>query len=134
MLADFGMSAILGGNQSALLLSSVCGTPYYTPPEVHQGNRYDGFASDIWSLGIILYSLLYHRPPFQGNPQLSNYKYVCDPSISEGAIEVIEQMMCVNIEERGKSQDILQHEWLTEDAELTRRIALIGGTHFESGV
>lgn len=35
-------------------------------PEVLAGNYYDGFLSDIWSLGVILYIIISATPPFYG--------------------------------------------------------------------
>jgi 5'-AMP-activated protein kinase catalytic alpha subunit len=41
------------------------GTPAYIAPEVIKDEGYKGFASDIWSCGIVLYALLYGTVPFK---------------------------------------------------------------------
>ena len=61
-IIDFGLSNYFSkGN----LLSTLCGSPSYTAPEVILGNKYDGFASDIWTIGIILYTMICGHLPFE---------------------------------------------------------------------
>ena len=45
---------------------TVCGTPNYMAPEVIGGRAY-GAGADRWSLGVVLYTLVVGRPPFQGD-------------------------------------------------------------------
>lgn len=39
------------------------GTPYYLSPEIINSQPYS-FATDIWSIGVILYELCCLKPPF----------------------------------------------------------------------
>merc|ERR1719446_461652 len=61
-LGDLGLGRYLD-LQSILAFSQV-GTPLYMSPEVLRGEGHD-FASDIWSLGCVLYELAMLRSPFQ---------------------------------------------------------------------
>lgn len=61
-IGDFGLCAEIASKRR----KTVCGTPNYIAPEILNEN--DGGYSheaDIWSFGVILYTLLYGKPPFQ---------------------------------------------------------------------
>ena len=45
------------------LLETHYGTPSYAPPEMLRGEKYNGVYSDIWSMGIILYTMLVGNLP-----------------------------------------------------------------------
>lgn len=40
------------------MLSTFCGSPSYTPPEIIQKYRYNAELADVWSLGVTLYAML----------------------------------------------------------------------------
>lgn len=47
------------------MLNCRIGTPYYIAPEV-LNKAYD-YKCDLWSLGIVLYMIIYNTPPFKGD-------------------------------------------------------------------
>ena len=49
-------------------MTEVYGSPYYTAPEVFEGS-YDE-KCDVWSVGVLLYTLLAGRPAFEGDTEL----------------------------------------------------------------
>ena len=64
-LSDFGLARkILAGEKDS---NFNCGTVEYAAPELLQNDSVEvPFKADIWSLGVVLYSLLYRRFPFDG--------------------------------------------------------------------
>jgi hypothetical protein len=67
-VSDFGLAKQLEADGSVTHTGAILGTPCYMSPEQAAGSRGDvGPASDVWSLGAILYQMLTGRPPFQAN-------------------------------------------------------------------
>ncbi|NWU97950.1 TSSK1 kinase, partial [Upupa epops] len=65
-LADFGFSKFLSRDEKhrIILSKTFCGSAAYTAPEVLEGIPYDPRISDIWSLGVILYTMVFALMPF----------------------------------------------------------------------
>ena len=66
-IADFGLSNVFDEQR---LLNTFCGSPLYASPEIVKGTPYHGPEVDCWSLGVLLYTLVYGAMPFDG----SNFK------------------------------------------------------------
>ncbi|CAN8311736.1 unnamed protein product [Cochlearia groenlandica] len=61
-ICDFGSGVLLGAGETT---EGVVGTPYYVAPEVLMGWKY-GEKVDVWSVGVVLYTMLAGAPPFYG--------------------------------------------------------------------
>ena len=79
-IIDFGLSHPFDGS---VLLKTKCGSPSYAAPEIITEAEYDGFKTDVWCCGVILYAMLCGFLPFEGETDLELFKCIveCDPEI-----------------------------------------------------
>ena len=72
-IGDFGLAAKL--DYEGERRKTICGTPNYLAPEIisNLGHSYE---ADIWSLGVVMYTLLYGRPPFETSDVKKTYKRI----------------------------------------------------------
>lgn len=66
VLSDFGLSKKI--DPSNPMLTTRCGSEDYVSPELLLGMPYDGKQNDCWSLGVVLYTMLESRLPFDPLP------------------------------------------------------------------
>ncbi|CAB4255236.1 similar to Saccharomyces cerevisiae YDR507C GIN4 Protein kinase involved in bud growth and assembly of the septin ring, proposed to have kinase-dependent and kinase-independent activities [Maudiozyma barnettii] len=118
-IADFGMAALETEDK---LLETSCGSPHYAAPEIVSGIPYHGFASDIWSCGVILFALLTGRLPFDeddGNirnlllkVQSGQFEMPGEDECSKEAQDLLAKILVVDPTKRIKARDILKHPLL----------------------
>ena len=81
-IIDFGLSHEFNGED---FLKTKCGSPSYAAPEIIKGLPYDGFKTDIWCCGIILYAMVCGYLPFDGDTNKILFKNIlkCEPEIPD---------------------------------------------------
>lgn len=76
-ITDFGLAKRIEGNSDLTLTGQILGTPSYMPPEQATSKRaLVAAASDVYSLGAVLYELLTGRPPFRGESPAETLRQV----------------------------------------------------------
>jgi serine/threonine protein kinase len=115
-LADFGLSHSL-----TTLMETSCGTPAYAAPEVINGGECTE-KIDIWSAGIVLYTMLAGKLPFDALNIESLTKEILygDPVFPEhfspDLIDLLMKMLCKSPEERISIAEILVHPFLANES------------------
>jgi len=84
-LADFGLAKQLDSREGgrSMLKASVSGTPAYCAPERLNQDQ-ESKAVDLWSIGCIMYFLLFGVPPFYSNKENEEE---CDDEIFDSVLE-----------------------------------------------
>jgi serine/threonine protein kinase len=118
-LCDFGVGRYISDNHE--LLYDQCGTPAYIAPEVVAGEGYEGFPVDLWSSGVVLYSLLMGSIPFkaqninelQGLIMSGNYKKTT--GISKNANDLLNKLLEIDPKKRINVEEALNHPWFSDN-------------------
>lgn len=102
-IADWGMAAFA---PPTLHLETSCGSPHYASPEIVNGEKYQGNATDIWSCGVILFALLTGRLPFDDRnvrnllAKVKTGKYDMPNWIEPLAKDLLTRMLVVDVKKR----------------------------------
>lgn len=117
-IGDFGVATELVEGQS---LTESCGSPNYAAPEILSvGCRYRGPEVDVWSSGVILYTLLCSCLPFDAEslPELvrdiKGGHYDVPGHVSLGANDLLSNMLTVNPKQRIVIAQIREHSWFKQ--------------------
>lgn len=83
-LTDFGFSRVVRTRGKDVLSETYCGSLSYAAPEILKGVPYFPKMADMWSMGIIMYTMLNKALPFNDSSvkklyekQVSYFKHVC---------------------------------------------------------
>jgi serine/threonine protein kinase len=117
-LADFGLSKIIVPGE---IMFESCGTPAYVAPEVLRKQGYQNEV-DIWSTGVILYTMLARALPFHSQDKKQTFKLIkeADPDMTEAEVwgsisseckDLINKMLIKNPKDRITVPEALKHPW-----------------------
>lgn len=119
VLADFGIAKMLDSNE---VLTTMAGSFGYAAPEVMEKKGH-GKPVDMWSLGVITYTLLCGYSPFRSETmgdlieECRNEKVIFHPrywnDVSDDAKDFIRSLLKADPKKRPTSEKALQHLWLT---------------------
>ena len=111
---DFGLSNYCADSE---LLKSACGSPCFASPEMLSGQPYNGITTDIWSSGIVLYSMLVGTLPFDDQElnalydQIKIGTFYIPSTLSLEAIDFLKKILQVEPNKRMNIFQIKEHPW-----------------------
>jgi len=117
---DFGFSNVMTPGER---FSTFCGSVSYVAPEIIKNIKYVGPEIDIWSLGVILYTLVCGRLPWpetaDGSPAITNiiegdYDKTPLQHLSTGVQDMLARIMVPDPMRRATMLEIRNHAWINE--------------------
>ncbi|KAJ7689046.1 hypothetical protein B0H17DRAFT_1331972 [Mycena rosella] len=114
-IIDFGLSNLY---DPASHLSTFCGSLYFAAPELLNAKLYTGPEVDIWSFGVVLYTLLCGKVPFEDESMPALHA-----KIKRGLVEypawlspeckhLLSRMLVINPLRRAPLSEIMAHPWM----------------------
>uniref|UniRef100_A0A4W4FVV1 non-specific serine/threonine protein kinase n=1 Tax=Electrophorus electricus TaxID=8005 RepID=A0A4W4FVV1_ELEEL len=129
-ICDFGFAKQLRAENG--LLMTPCYTANFVAPEVLKKQGYDA-ACDIWSLGVLLYTMLTGFTPFANGPEdtpeeilarIGSGKFSLTGgywnSVSSEAKDLVSKMLHVDPHQRLTAAQVLRHPWIIHKEQLPK--------------
>ena len=118
-IIDFGFAIKCNRNEYQEFF---CGTVYYMPPEIVNKKKYIPFYSDIWSLGVLLYAMLFGDFPFRANKQEELFQLITegnlifpdDIEVSDKAKNLLSKIFVNKPTKRISLEELLNDPWFKE--------------------
>ncbi|CAJ1072138.1 PAS domain-containing serine/threonine-protein kinase isoform X1 [Xyrichtys novacula] len=114
-LIDFGSAAMMVPGK---LFYNFCGTLEYCSPEVLQGNPYEGPELEMWSLGVLLYTLLFSENPFCGVEEILGAKLKPPFPLSPELHELLCELLHPDATQRMTLDQLLLQTWISQPISL----------------
>lgn len=116
-IADFGLATQLSRPDEPHM--TMCGTPNYISPEVAQRTAH-GQPADVWGLGIMMYTLLEGRPPFDTDAVATTLRRVVQAEIkmperaTPEARDLLDRLLQKDQQQRIRLDDVLRHPFMVK--------------------
>ncbi|KAJ1511572.1 hypothetical protein HMI54_011108 [Coelomomyces lativittatus] len=110
-LIDMGSAAFLP--KEGRLFDRFAGTLQYCPPEILLGLKYRGPEQEVWTLGVLLYTMMFAEPPFPGPMEVIKCPLTVpkSASCSDEVLDLLFQLTRKNPSERPSLEVIKNHKW-----------------------
>lgn len=112
-------SVLLSDDTDTDVITRKQGSPAYISPEVLNCKEagYSGKAADVWAMGVILYTLLHGRYPFQDThinrlfSKIQRGTYILSHNLSSPCRALLKSLLSFDPTKRPSAEQVLQHPW-----------------------
>ncbi|CAI2384504.1 unnamed protein product [Moneuplotes crassus] len=114
-IIDFGLSNFYSDKNDKL--QTACGSPCYAAPEMIAGKKYNGLMTDIWSAGVVLYTMICGYLPFENENTSLLYKsilrvqYSVPSWVSKLSKNLLNKILVSDPSVRATIDEIRDHPW-----------------------
>lgn len=118
-ICDFGFARHFTND---MMFGTICGSPLYMAPEIINKKQYTT-KSDLWSLGIIIYEMIYGDVPYKASNLIDLINKINKQSlyfeksvkVSDHCIELLKNLLQKNANKRIEWGDFLNHKWFDKN-------------------
>ncbi|KAI9143152.1 kinase-like domain-containing protein [Paraphysoderma sedebokerense] len=115
-LIDFGSASYLP--KPGHYFDRFAGTVQYASPQILRGEKYRGPEQEVWSLGILLFTILSGGSPFQDPQQVLSHSYIRPKvPVSDDCLHLLNWMLAREVINRATIHQVKAHRWLKPDEE-----------------
>lgn len=119
-ISDFGVAKMINDHNFDKETTTFSGTYQFMSPQILRQDKYT-YQTDIWSLGITLYYMIFKKHPWTTSKVLGILKEIEqgivlpeDHTISGELNDLLTRMLIESEEERITAEQMLKHEFLRE--------------------
>jgi serine/threonine protein kinase len=120
-ITDFGFSKYY--YEDTGMLETLCGSPMYMAPEILFHQKYN-VKTDLWSIGIILYEMVYRRFPYQAKNTVELIKEVKrydikfpTTTVNAECLDLMKKLLVKDPILRMDWQEFFKHPWISPNCE-----------------
>jgi serine/threonine protein kinase len=119
-IADLGLCHLVASDS---LMTTPCGSPQYAAPEVLSGKGYDGRASDIWSLGVVLFVMATATVPWRSTTQAHLFEEIAQADynipgyLTAELRDLVQSMMNPDPAARPTIEQVARNVWVVAETD-----------------
>lgn len=124
-ITDFGFANFIQDYDTQL--KTFCGSPMYAAPEIFIGVQYRGPPLDVWSMGVLLFTMTCGSFPWKSKTadynlmrEVINARFTLPEHLSDDIQDLIMSMLKVDPRERCTLEDVIGHKWMVGDPKLPK--------------
>ena len=118
-ICDFGFARHFNTD---MMFGTICGSPLYMAPEIMSKNKY-GNKVDLWSLGVIIFEMLYGTVPFKGkniielikNIETNTVVFPQNFNVSEECKLILQNLLKKDPNDRLEWLDLFENNWFNNN-------------------
>jgi len=113
-LIDFGSASYIP-KRSENYFTRFNGTTHFASPEIVKKKAYRGPEAEIWSLGVLLFTIVFGENPFQNKDEIMEGKYIFPSKIDPDCRDLIKKLLTYDEEERITINEVVKHPFIKDE-------------------